>query len=451
MRTHLIGFAWVLLTAVTCSVWSTVRAQSLPSPVDRAQVTQAFAAYGAVKPGKYHTGIDLSPLSSSYAARRQQAVKAVLEGKVVHIFGLRLSNGKWYVRWWDNGTGTTRWVTGMPYVRAGSSRGLGICIILEHEGSPTTYTLYGHLDAVRAHLKIGDMVRQGEEIGLVGNSGQDSRGRDYLRFCPADAHNHAVECEQGIEQTEIVVARDGGFAPHLHFEVKYQPVLGDTSSLPGVGEAGYTSYDPFYPPPRSKTRSYADPFLWLYRAKPLSSSSVEIVARSVSAHIGPGDYPQSTSFNSGQKFKAVASATSAWPADRARWYLVEAHDGALFPHPGGGEVPRVWICEGTATQRWAELYGPPNIQIHITAEPSNPKLLSTVTISVRVVNAGGRDAVNSTVNCEIPAMTSYVPGSLIVDGKSQPDPYIVEGRFQVPLALLEPGKEVWIRYQVKVQ
>lgn len=70
---------------------------------------------------------------------------------------------------------------------------------------------------------------------------------------------------------------------------------------------------------------------------------------------------------------------------------------------------------------------------------------------VRVWNAGGSKSVLATIRCEIPAHTSYVPGSLRLDGRSLPDPEISEGQFEVGIPLLEPGQEVLITYEVKVQ
>lgn len=153
------GYTLLFLFLLVVGASSTRRAQPLMSVVDNAQVTQAFAAYDAGKAGKYHTGIDISPRSPDYTLRRKHLVKAPRDGKVVDVFGLKLPDGKWYVRWWDDKQGIYRWVTGARYVRENSNRGLGICVIVEHEGSPKVYTLYGHLDAVRANLKIGDAVR----------------------------------------------------------------------------------------------------------------------------------------------------------------------------------------------------------------------------------------------------------------------------------------------------
>lgn len=451
MRTRLILLLWACLTTGICSALLPASAQPLPAPVNKAQLTHPFAAYGTVKPGKYHTGVDFSPLTQSYAERRQHPVRAVQDGRVTLIYGLRRSDGKWYVRWWDAETRTYRWVTGVPYVRQESSHGLGICVVLEHKGLPRVYTLYAQLDAVRANLKVGDFVRRGKAIGLVGNSGQDAREKDYLRLCPAQAHEHSTECLKGVEEQELVVSQEGGFSPHLHFEVKYQPVPGDGSRLPGRGEAGYTAYDPLYPPPGGKSPVYIDPLLWLHQAQPLKSSSVQIVSASVSAHIGPGDYLQCASLRSGQQFQAVASALSNYPTDGARWYLVEAKDGSLFAYPGGGEIPRVWICEGLPGQRWVELSGPPDIRMFISAHPASPTPLEKVTVRVRAWNAGGNKAVLLTIRCEIPAHTSYVPGSLQLDEKPLPDPEIKDGQFDVSIPLLEPRQEVLITYQVRVQ
>ncbi|GIV19881.1 MAG: hypothetical protein KatS3mg023_1632 [Armatimonadota bacterium] len=441
---------WVFILAFLLRTCPVVWAQPLTPPVDKAQVTQAFAAYNVGKMGKYHTGIDVSPISSDYAERRAQTVKAVQNGKVAHIFGLRLPDGKWYVRWWDGNPKAYRWVSGAQYVRASSNRGLGICVILEHEGSPRVYTLYGHLDAVRANLKIGDMVQQGDEIGLVGNSGQDSQGRDYLRFCPAKRHAHSSKCLQDVDRQNMVTEREGGFSPHLHFEVKYQSVLGDYSNQPGTGEVGYTSYDPFYPHPDRQARYYVDPLLWLYASRTFSSSYVQII-EPVNARIGPGNYPQSTSLASGHKFKALASAISAWPADNTLWYLVEAVDGSLFPHPGEGKVPRVWVCEGADGEKWVQLLSIPNIRLSVSADKTNLLPEGVVTVNVQALNTGDTDAVDVKIICPLPSMSSYVPGSLRVNGVSYPDPVAAGGKFEVLVPLLPKGQQVLIQYRVIIK
>lgn len=445
------GYTLLFLLLFLPVASSTVRAQPVLSPVHNAQVTQAFAAYDAGKASKYHTGIDISPRSPDYTLRRKHVVKALRDGKVVDVFGLRFPDGKWYVRWWDDKQGIYRWVTGARYVRANSNRGLGICVIVEHEGSPKVYTLYGHLDAVRANLKIGDAVHKDDFMGLVGNSGQGAEGRDYLRFCPATEHNHTSKCLQDVDTPELVTAQKAGFPPHLHFEVKYQPVLGDYSSQPGVGEVGYTSYDPFHKHPERKAYYFVDPLLWLYEARTLPSSRLEIVAESVKTHIGPGDYPQSSKLERGQEFRALAVAASTWPVDGSHWYLIEGNSGSLFPHPGGGMLPRIWVCEGTPGENWVTLHSRPNIQLVISVDRVAATPGTVVTVSVQATNRGDTNAIDATLICPIPQGTTYVEGSLTVDGQSYPEPRVVGNEIRVAIPSLAPGAQALVQFRVVVR
>jgi murein DD-endopeptidase MepM/ murein hydrolase activator NlpD len=75
-------------------------------------------------------------------------------------------------------------------IAAGRSRGMGKYVIIRHWGNLTT--IYGHLSEIK--VKKGQILRQGEVIGLVGKTG--------------NANYRAIQ-------------------PHLHFEVRYKGVPQD--------------------------------------------------------------------------------------------------------------------------------------------------------------------------------------------------------------------------------
>ena len=122
-----------------------------------------------------HTGMDLAPLSRNQELR----VYAILNGKIVKK---QLNNGE------DHGLGNT--------------------IIIEHEsGTEKLYSLYGHLASIGEDLQEGDLIHQGEAIGIAGNSGY---GCTSFWRVGEDGCNSAAP-------TDI----------HLHFEIKKNPVLGN--------------------------------------------------------------------------------------------------------------------------------------------------------------------------------------------------------------------------------
>lgn len=57
---------------------------------------------------------------------------------------------------------------------SGNLSGYGNVIVFKHEiNGETIYTLYAHLDQ-QSPLKSGDIVHQGDEVGVSGNSGRGS-------------------------------------------------------------------------------------------------------------------------------------------------------------------------------------------------------------------------------------------------------------------------------------
>ncbi|MBI4134503.1 MAG: M23 family metallopeptidase [Candidatus Sungbacteria bacterium] len=76
---------------------------------------------------------------------------------------------------------------GGKVLAAVSPPGCGICVLVEHEGPddpfserPGRYTLYAHLD--EALVKRGDVVRRGQPVGRMGDSGYGARGVVHLHW-----------------------------------------------------------------------------------------------------------------------------------------------------------------------------------------------------------------------------------------------------------------------------
>ena len=88
----------------------------------------------------------------------------------------------------------------------GKDHGLGNTIILKHKiGKDLIYSSYSHLDSIKENLEEGSLIKKGETIGVVGNSGQGCK--NYWRI--------------GFEGCKS----DSPFDTHLHLEIKTAPVL----------------------------------------------------------------------------------------------------------------------------------------------------------------------------------------------------------------------------------
>jgi len=121
--------------------------------------------------------------------------------------------------------------------------GLGNTIIIEHLiNNQTIYSLYGHLKEIKSDLVVGEEIKKGDMVGIVGATGY---GCDYWRVG-----------EDGCES-------EGSLDTHLHFEFKTKPVL----HSPVLSQCkinnkivncyGYTPSDP-------TQYGYLDPFLFLF-------------------------------------------------------------------------------------------------------------------------------------------------------------------------------------------
>lgn len=91
--------------------------------------------------GQFHEGIDLKPLKRDRRGEPEDPVFAVLAGVVRHI-----------------------------NTKAGESS-YGRYVVVEHLGAtPEVYSLYAHLGRIADGLKVGDVVRAGQTLGLMGRS-----------------------------------------------------------------------------------------------------------------------------------------------------------------------------------------------------------------------------------------------------------------------------------------
>lgn len=114
--------------------------------------------YGCVRSSGYqfHEGLDLMPICARDHGEPTDEIYAAMDGVVRHIAA-----------------------------RAGESN-YGRYIVLEHPGStPMCYSLYAHLSSVRAGLKVGDTVKRGDVIAIMGHTTSGHaipRDRAHLHF-----------------------------------------------------------------------------------------------------------------------------------------------------------------------------------------------------------------------------------------------------------------------------
>lgn len=84
---------------------------------------------------------------------------------------------------WGAGTEIPSWVSG-EVVRVGFSRAIGYYVVIAGDGGG--YALFYHL-LEHSHLAVGDRVKFGDKIGLVGNTGTTSNGNHlHAGFSPTD-------------------------------------------------------------------------------------------------------------------------------------------------------------------------------------------------------------------------------------------------------------------------
>ncbi len=177
-------------------------------PVRIGALGQDYAEFGSVHPDKYHVGVDI-------AAPEGTPVYAMVEGIVAR---------KWETDKSDNHC-------------------MGRVVIIDQGENFTgrgRYSLYAHLKEISDALPgSGERVKLGGEIGTVGRSGFDASSREKCRS-PA--------------------------GPHLHLEIKDQPILENPIGGNACNTAPCWGYTPNYP----DDYGYHDPILMLHRTAPLS-------------------------------------------------------------------------------------------------------------------------------------------------------------------------------------
>ncbi len=118
----------------------------------------ASGLFGCARSGghQFHEGIDLKPIKRDARGESLDDIYAAMPGVVRHI-----------------------------NARAGESN-YGRYIVIEHaDVQPPVYSLYAHLSAVLAGLKVGDVVKSGQVIATMGRTSGGStipRERAHLHF-----------------------------------------------------------------------------------------------------------------------------------------------------------------------------------------------------------------------------------------------------------------------------
>lgn len=93
-------------------------------------------------------------------------------------------------------------------IAAGPASGFGQWIILEHNvDGQTMNTVYGHMWENGVHVKVGDEVKAGQEIGAIGNNGQSSGAHLHFEIWQGSRLNGG----SAIDPADIIEkARQGG-------------------------------------------------------------------------------------------------------------------------------------------------------------------------------------------------------------------------------------------------
>lgn len=165
--------------------------------------------YGTIrqKDKKYHAGMDIN---SSDLPLDKMPVKAIGKGVVYAMFKTR-DTGK-------RCDGET------PFDVSNDNHGFGNTVIIQHDD--TRYSLYAHLDCVKPGIQVNHEIKQGDKIGIMGNSAYDTR-----------------ECNKGEACKLSTPKVKDGFGKHLHFEIKKEGIL----TNPERPTETYFAYTPEHP------------------------------------------------------------------------------------------------------------------------------------------------------------------------------------------------------------
>ena len=101
------------------------------------------ALFGCVRNngGRFHEGIDLAPLKRDRTGLPTDPIFAAMNGRVVYLN------------------------------RSEKYSSYGIYIVLEHPKiKPSVYTLYAHLRSIKPNIRIGNKVKAGDRLGIMGHT-----------------------------------------------------------------------------------------------------------------------------------------------------------------------------------------------------------------------------------------------------------------------------------------
>jgi len=163
-------------------------------PVEDPRITHPYATRdeAGLTSANYQSGVDTH---AGLDIGGDKNVRAVADGRVFQI-----NNGK-------AGDKTELTKEGKNFI-------IGRSVIISHDDG--NYSLYGHLKSVASTLTRGDRIRQGDFIGEMGASGQDSNTKTLVDNLP-------------------------GMGVHLHFEIKRKGLVG------ADGRTDYNGYVPGHP------------------------------------------------------------------------------------------------------------------------------------------------------------------------------------------------------------
>ena len=194
---------------------------------------------------RFHEGVDIKPVKRDSAGRPLDAVRAISDGKVVHV---------------------------NPSAGASS---YGRYVVVEHEwGYGPFFSLYAHLETISA--KVGDTVRAGDQIAIMGYTGT---GLNRTR-----AHLHLELCMR--LNTRFGKWHSSRYTlPNKHGMYNGLNLVGiDIASLyakhrkdPGLNLAGFiTEMEPYFRVrvPKKGVLEIVENYPWLYRPKAGGDSGV---------------------------------------------------------------------------------------------------------------------------------------------------------------------------------
>ena len=174
-----------------------------------------------------HTGVDFAPIINNQQPTTynpQQSVYAIDDGKIAKI---QLNDGN------DHGLGNTVIIEHLIQTQIDADKNAD-----KRRSESKIYSLYAHLDSIKPELKEGDIIKKGEIIGRVGNSGYGCQ--NYWRVGEDGCQSQAP------------------YDIHLHFEIKKAAVLENPE-----GEGIYYGDTPDYP----QKYGYFDPMEFLFKTR----------------------------------------------------------------------------------------------------------------------------------------------------------------------------------------